>query len=127
MKPFLNIIALLFILFVFTCSTTGEYIMLPDANNLQDYVDRQVCLEGEISQVIWQHMIAVVDGYPYSEYFDVKDYQIVIYTKNKISCGTMVRVYGRVIKVEGQGKRYEPGDELYREYHLAVDRWECVQ
>jgi hypothetical protein len=109
----------------FTCQTTGEYLALPDADNLHDYVDKKVCLQGRVSQTPWQHMIASLEGYPYDEYFDVGDYQIVIYLKSRIDCPGPVRVYGRVVMVEGAGKRPQPGDEPYREYHLAVDTWEC--
>ena len=120
--------ALLLLLLVFcSCKTMNDYVVLEDTVPMSEYVDKKVCLMGKVSNIPWQHMIAMVDGYPVIEYFDVKDYQIVIYAETPIECNGMVKLYGTVLEVQGEGKRYEPGDELYTEYHLLVDRWECVK
>ncbi len=117
----------LLLLFFCGCKTMDDYVTLEDTAPMHEYVDKKVCLVGQVSSIPWQHMIAFVEGHPYSEYFDVRDYQIVIYAKTPIECQGMVRLYGTVLKVEGKGKRPDPGDELYTEYHLVVDKWECGQ
>ncbi len=116
---------LLFLLF-WGCTTMNDYTLLEDASRMSAYVDKKISLEGEISGTPWQHMIAATAEYPYSEYFDVKDFQIVVYSKAPMECRGKLRVFGRVLKVTGKGKRPEPGDEPYTEYHLLVDRWECL-
>jgi hypothetical protein len=102
-----------------------DYVMLEDTARMSAYVDKKVSLEGQISDVPWQHMIAATKEYPYSEYFDVKGFQIVVYSKTPMECEGSIRVFGRVLEVSGKGKRPKPGDEPYTEYHLLVDRWEC--
>jgi hypothetical protein len=126
-KYFFTAVLLLLLFLLLGCKTVEEYVMLEDAAPMQEYVDKKVCLTGEVSDIPWQHMIAFVEGHPYSEYFDVRDYQIVIYAKTQIQCRGMVKLYGTVLKVEGKGKRPDPGDELYVEYHLIVDKWECLE
>jgi hypothetical protein len=101
-------------------------IFLEDTSSIYQYTDKKISLVGELSDIPWQHMIAFVEGHPYSEYFDIRGYQIVIYSETAIDCPGKVRVYGTVIKVQGKGKRPDPGDELYTEYHLVVDEWECL-
>ena len=66
------------------CKTVEDYVMLEDTAPMSGYVDKKVCLVGEVSEIPWQHMIAFVEGHPYSEYFDVKDYQIVQIAFNRL-------------------------------------------
>lgn len=83
-----------------------------------------ITISGQISEVIWQHMISYQPEYPHSEYFDLEDgYQIIIYCKEKIDRKTPIEISGKVIKISGQAKR--PGNihEEYTEYHILVDTW----
>ena len=49
-----------------------------------------------------------------------------MYSKEKIDCGGLVRIEGRVIQIEGKSKR--PGsDEVYREIQITVEGWECAE
>ena len=77
-----------------------------------------ITISGQISEVIWQHMISYQPEYPHSEYFDLEDgYQIIIYCKKKID------ITGKVIKVSGQAKRPSNISEEYTEYHILVNTW----
>lgn len=102
------------------------YTRLETAGGLAEHEGKKVELVGRISNTPWQHLIGNPAGYPYSEYFDVDDYQIVIYAKEPLSCATEMIVRGTVYKVQGSSKR--PGskaDNSFVEYHLLVDEWEC--
>ena len=66
-------------------------------------------------------------GYGNSYYFDVQDFQIVIYSKSPISCAGELTVRGAVLKVQGP-PRGAGGkvDDTCVEYHLAADEWTCI-
>jgi hypothetical protein len=96
--------------------------------DLSKQVDKHVTINGKISNLPWQHMIASVKGFPMSEYFDLEDRtQIVIYSKNAIPERGLISITGKVIGVKGGSKR--PGaakSEPYVEYHVAVDSWKPI-
>jgi hypothetical protein len=100
-----------------------EYKTIIHASELSRYVDRQVRVTGQISNIPWQHMIASVKGYPYDHYFDFDDYQIVIYVKEKIAHKGTITVYGTVVEVGGDSKNPRR-KETAVEYHIRVDTWE---
>ncbi|MHA1913693.1 MAG: hypothetical protein ACW986_04080 [Promethearchaeota archaeon] len=84
---------------------------------------------GEIAKDIWQHLTEYIDSHPYMYYFNLKDgHQIVIYTKEDISCKNRLEIYGEVIKVEGKHKN--PRSKIhdkFLEYQLIVENWECLE
>jgi hypothetical protein len=127
MKNYFFKILFLSLLIICGCKTADDYVLLEDTSSIYQYADKKISLVGELSDIPWQHMIAYVEGHPYSEYFDIPGYQIVIYSKTQIKCQGKVKLYGTVLKVQGKGKRPDPGDDLYTEYHLVVDKWECAQ
>ncbi|MBN2353744.1 MAG: hypothetical protein JXD23_14320 [Spirochaetales bacterium] len=87
---------------------------------------RKVEIAGRISDTPWQHLIGNPDGFPYSYYFDVEDFQIVVYSKSPIACPGPLLVRGTVVKVQGSSKRSDTkADASWVEYHLAADSWEC--
>jgi len=92
-------------------------------------VGKIVRIIGKISKVIWQHLTVFIDTHPYMSYFDLEDeYQIVIYTKNSISCKEKLEIIGKLIKTEGTRKnpRSKVNDE-YFEYQLIVNSWKCLE
>jgi len=104
----------------------SNYVRLSSAQALSQYDGRKVEIAGRVSRTPWQHMIGNPAGFPYSEYFDVGNYQIVVYSKTPLDCPGAIIVRGTVIKLQGSSKR--PGtkaDESFIEYHLAADAWEC--
>jgi hypothetical protein len=108
------------------CSGNKKYEYLEGTSELGGCIGKRIVLEGTISPMPWQHMINNNQGYPYIEYFDVGEDQLVVYSKEKIDCGGLLRVEGRVIQIEGKSKR--PGsDEVYREIQIEVDGWECAE
>ena len=127
MKKLINGVGLLLIV---SCVGAGMYVKLDTASGLGQHVDRQVELTGRVSEVIWQHLGAYFPDYPESYYFDVGDFQIVVYARAPIECAGELTVRGRVVELRGPSKR--PGDteeskvdDRYVEYHLKVDSWEC--
>lgn len=93
-------------------------------------VGKEVQIIGKIAKEIWQHMTSILDSYPFMEYFDLdfeNNYQIVIYTKDQISCKNNIEITGKLIKVSGKHKdpRSKIHDDFF-EYQLAVDSWKCI-
>ncbi len=113
---------------ILSCAGTAMYTTLDSAGEMRPYEGKKVELTGRISDTPWQHLMGNPWGFGESYYFDVGDFQIVIYSKTPVSCTGDVKVRGTVIKVQGPPKR-EGGkvDETYVEYHLAVDEWDCVE
>ena len=104
----------------------SAYVRLQSANGMSQYEGRKVELSGRVSETPWQHLMANPEGYGLSYYFDVGDFQIVVYSKSPIECPGVILVRGTVIKVQGSSKR--PGtkaDESFVEYHVTADSWEC--
>jgi hypothetical protein len=94
---------------------------------LSENVGNEVSLVGTISNNPWQHLIDYNEEYSNIGYFDLEDgNQIVIYSKEMIKCEKRVKIKGKVIEISGKSKR--PGDtskEVYREYQIIVEDWEC--
>ncbi len=97
-------------------------------SNFEGNVGNTVKIIGKIAREIWQHLTTLVDSHPFMNYFDLDDgYQIVIYTKDSLSCNEKIEIIGKLIKVEGKRKnpRSKINDE-YFEYQLLVDSWTCL-
>ena len=97
-------------------------------SDFEGNVGEIVKISGKIAVEIWQHLTTFIDSHPYMNYFNLEDeYQIVIYTKETISCEETVEITGKLIKVEGTRKnpRTKIQDE-YFEYQLVVDSWKCL-
>lgn len=98
-------------------------------SDFEGNVGEIVNIVGKIAKEIWQHLTAFFDTFPYMNYFDLEDgYQIVIYSKNSISCEEKLEINGKLIKTEGRRKnpRSKINDE-YFEYQLLVDSWKCLE
>lgn len=92
-------------------------------------IGKEVRIIGKIAKEIWQHITTFIDTHPFMEYFDLEDaHQIVIYSKDKISCIDKVVLTGKIIKVESQHKnpRTKISDK-YFEYQVIVNSWKCVE
>ncbi|OLS26829.1 MAG: hypothetical protein HeimC3_07210 [Candidatus Heimdallarchaeota archaeon LC_3] len=91
-------------------------------------VNKHISIKGKISEIPWQHLVYSDPEYPHFEYFDLEDdYQIIIYTKQKITNQESILVYGKVIPVTGRPKRSNPeSDEKFTEYHILVDKWDLI-
>ncbi|MHA1875501.1 MAG: hypothetical protein ACTSUC_03545, partial [Promethearchaeota archaeon] len=67
--------------------------MFSKRNYLENNVGNIVKVKGRISEVIWQHMTALINSHPHMNYFDlVDDYQIIVYTKDQISCEGQIEI-----------------------------------
>jgi hypothetical protein len=112
--------------FMAACAGLGGYARLESADGLGAFEGQRVEIRGRISETPWQHLIGNPEGYDYSYYFDVGDFQIVLYTKAGLDCAGELTVRGTVVRIQGSSKR--PGskaDESYVEFHIAADAWEC--
>jgi len=95
-------------------------------NYLAQNEGKTITITGKISNVIWQHVINTTKSHPYPSYFDLKDgYQIIIYTKNQITCKERVEVKGEVIRVEVHEDEDSKAAGLV-EYHILADAWKCI-
>ena len=104
-------------------------VIITKYSDFKSNLGKNVKLIGEIAKEIWQHLTTLIDSHPYMNYFDLDDgYQIVIYTKDSISCNDKIEIIGKLIKVEG--KRKNPRSKItdkYFEYQLLVDSWKCLE
>jgi len=95
-------------------------------NYLAQNEGNTITIIGKISNVVWQHIISATNSHPYFSYFDLEDgYQIIIYTKNQITCKERVEVKGEVIRVEGNEDVDSKAAGLV-EYHIIADTWKCI-
>ncbi|UCD00589.1 MAG: hypothetical protein JSV23_06780 [Promethearchaeota archaeon] len=103
-------------------------ITITNYSDFKNNLGKKVKIVGKIAKEIWQHLTTLLDSHPYMNYFDLPDgYQIVIYTKDSISCKENIEIVGKLIKVEG--KRKNPRSKIYDEYfeyQLVVDKWKCL-
>lgn len=102
-----------------------EYRRLADASHLSAHVGEAVILVGRMSDTPWQHLVAPPATHPIATYFDVGDFQILVYTKKTFSEDGKVEVRGDVIEVSGRSKSPR-SEESYAEYHLVVDEWSAT-
>ncbi len=124
MKSSLYLLSILFLLA--SCAGTANYTRLDSALAMERFAGKKVELAGRVSDTPWQHLVGNPDGFPYSCYFDVDRFQIVVYAKRPIACSGVLVVRGTVVEIRGSSK--QPGskaDESYVEYHLTADEWEC--
>jgi hypothetical protein len=122
----LIIVCLMGSLLAACAGTAMNYQKNIPVTDLRTHDGERVELRGRVSNTPWQHLIANPEGFPHSCYFDVDDYQIVVYSKQPIVCQGLLSVRGAVVKVQGSSQR--PGtkaDETFVEYHLAADEWDC--
>ncbi len=98
-------------------------------SDLVDNLEKTVAIVGEIAKAIWQHLTTYEDSHPFMHYFDLHDgHQIVIYTKEDISCKEKIELVGKIIKVESRHK--DPRSKIsdrFSEYQLITDSWKCVE
>ncbi|MBY8985189.1 MAG: hypothetical protein KGD65_08990 [Candidatus Lokiarchaeota archaeon] len=97
-------------------------------SDLIDNLEKKVKIVGKISKIMWQHLTIYVDSHPFMNYFDLNDgHQIIVYTKEQISCKEKMEVIGKIIKIESQHKnpRVKISDK-FSEYHLITDSWKCL-
>ena len=105
-------------------------VKITKLSDFESNIGKKILIIGKIAKEIWQHMTTIVDSYPFMEYFDLDfeiNHQIVIYTKDQISCKNKIEIIGKLIKVEGRSKdpRSKIHDDFF-EYQLAVDSWKCL-
>jgi len=97
--------------------------------DLENNLGKKVKIIGEIGKAIWQHLTTYFDSHPFMNYYDLNDgHQIVIYTKDEISCKEKIELIGKIIKVESQHKNPRSKiSDRFSEYQLITDSWKCVE
>ncbi len=107
------------------CNVKRNNDIIRNAAMLKGMEGRRVVAEGVVSGIMWQHMVAPVASHPRENYLDMRDWQIVVYSKKDIRCRGTVRVSGMVVKVKGSSK--DPRrKEAVDEYHIMADTWTCL-
>lgn len=96
--------------------------------NFTESVGEKITLTGKISKIPWQHLIKFINDGDHINYFDLDNgEQIVIYSREPITCRGKMKINGEVILTKGSSKRPQKiKDDTYQEYQLLVDSWECL-
>ncbi|MFW9972644.1 MAG: hypothetical protein ACFFDF_20835, partial [Candidatus Odinarchaeota archaeon] len=77
-------------------------ITITNYSDFEGNVGENIKIIGKIAKEIWQHLTTFADSHPFMNYFNLDDgYQIVIYSKDSISCKDNIEIIGKLIKVEG--------------------------
>lgn len=103
--------------------------------NITNYFDfesnigKKVKIIGNLASEIWQHITIFIESHPFMNYFDLEDgHQIVIYTREDLSCNKQIETTGKLIKAEANHKNPRSKiTEKYFEYQLIVDSWKCLE
>ncbi len=106
------------------CQSERPKAVAIDPENLSDYVGQVIELNGEITGIMWQHMMGFNPDYPYDGFLDWKGTQLVFYSKAPIDCKGKTRVIGKLIEISGAGKGEAP-DNLHSEYQVLAELVEC--
>ena len=96
---------------------------------LAENVGKSIKIKGKISDIMWQRITTFVETHPNLNYFDLEDgFQIVVYTKEKITCKNQVEVFGKIIEIRGPPKEAKSKvNDDYVEYHITAESWKCVE
>ncbi len=95
--------------------------------NFTESVGEKITLIGKISKIPWLYLIQFFSDRDHINYLDLENgEQIVIYSREPITCRGKMKINGEVILTKGSSKRPQKiEDETYQEYQLLVDLWEC--
>ena len=96
---------------------------------LEKNVGNIVKVKGRISKVMWQHITTYINSHPHMNYFDLADdYQIIVYTKDQISCEGQIEITGKVTKLKSDHNNPEVKiSDKFTEYHIIADSWKCIE
>lgn len=107
------------------CDGPRRTDVIRNALQLRGREGSRVVIEGVVSGIMWQHMAAPTSSHPRENYLDMRDLQIVVYSRKDIRCRGTVRIDGTVVKIEGSS-RDPRRKEAVDEYHVIADTWECL-
>ena len=97
--------------------------------DFENKVGKKITITGKVSTVMWQHFNVSVDGHPHMNYIDLDDTrQVVVYTKDEITCKNAIELTGEVLKIDS--KNNDPRSKIHDgfiEYQLIVDSWKCIE
>ena len=96
--------------------------------DFKNNVGKTLTIKGKITGIMWQHMFQDIEGYPNTNYVDLEENaQIVVYSKEPITCKGDIEVTGEIIKVgHEKGDPREKIPDEYWEYHMIVEYWKCI-
>ena len=97
--------------------------------DFKNNVGKTLTIKGKITGIMWQHMFQDIEGYPNTNYVDLEENaQIVVYSKEPITCKGQIEVTGEIIKVgHEKGDPREKIPDEYWEYHMIVESWKCIE
>lgn len=96
-----------------------------EVQDISKFENRVIFMRGKISEIPYQHLIKIPEGYANISYLDIKNNQIVVYTKEPVKPEKKIELIGKVISVEGLSKK--PGsDDKVSEYQLIADYFNYI-
>lgn len=108
------------------CARMNRADGIGDPAGLSGLAGKRIVIVGTVSGTPWQHIVDPRPSHPYETYFDMGRSQIVVYSKEPVSCAGTVRITGTVIRLEGSS-----GDprrkEACTEHQVLADSWECLR
>ncbi len=91
--------------------------------DLSQWENRYIILDGEVTDLMAQHMITMNEAYPSINYVETSIGQLVIYSKIPLPKGKLT-IWGKLIKVGGGSKRPGEGErKYYYEYQIEAHKW----
>lgn len=105
------------------CSADGKTTSIKNLGDLANYVGKEVVVEGNVSNIPWQHLTGRFAQHMY--YFDVGPLQTIVYTNEEITCKGALEVTGKVVELKGGGKGTKI-DETHVEYQIVADKLKCL-
>lgn len=97
--------------------------------DLENNVGKRVKIVGKVSNIMWQHMFAGHPSHMFENYIDLEgNIQIVVFTKQKITCKNKVEIKGKVVNVESDfGNPNVKISDKFVEYQIIADSWKCIE
>lgn len=84
---------------------------------------KKLTVEGWVAKEVWQHMVDPQPGLRMEAFDTLGGGQLIVYVKDALPEGRLLRLVGNELMLEGKGKR--PGStERFTEQQLIVERWE---
>lgn len=101
---------------------------MTEYKNLKEHEGKIITIRGEITGIMWQHIVGSYAGYPFTNYVDLEGHpQMVIYSKEPIEHKGKIEITGEIVAVghEATDENVKIKEE-YWEYHMLVDSWKSL-
>lgn len=118
-------------LYVFVIACSSKDKPLPRVTSTKDigaHVGEDIEVLGRVNGEISQHVLEYPDGYNYSTYISLDDGDIVVYSKDKITCKAGIRLTGTVVNILRAPVNMAKSEtsEVWQEYQLKAKYFGCI-